>query len=333
MACSRSSTASTATPWSARSSATTRTSCARCIEGLSIDDEARLFHEINVRRKTLNFWDRWKARRAAGEPIVLEIEEVLAAHGLRVNPAPTDGNIAANVALERIVREIGDRWLLDSVLVILLAAFGRSRDAFQGPIMQGLALVLANYGPDELDRDHLVSQLTKLPVRQIRARAAGLREMHKGAEPRLIGAVIVDQYNKAHARPATGVPSRSSSRCRSRHRLAGGGGSSGPSAARHILCGRPRRLVSQVRTRQPTAGWGAVGSTTKPRRPRPRQLHRPHRVSASAGTSPATTTTTPAATATAACATNAAGSGRPARHDHDTVPLRTPRPTRRPPAR
>jgi hypothetical protein len=83
--------------------------------------------------------------------------------------------------------------------VILLAAFGRSRDAFQGPIMQGLALVLANYGPDELDRDHLVSQLTKLPVRQIRARAAGLREMHKGAEPRLIGAVIVDQYNKAHA--------------------------------------------------------------------------------------------------------------------------------------
>jgi hypothetical protein len=165
-------------------------------EGLTLDDEARLFHEINVRRKALNFWDRWKARRASGDERVQLIEAVLANHGLKVNPAPGDGNVIATAALELIVDEIGDHYLLDSVIVILLSSFGRSRDAFQGPILQALAYVLANYPPAELDRDRLVQQLSEVPVRQLRARAGGLREMHKGTTARLVGEVIVSQYNR-----------------------------------------------------------------------------------------------------------------------------------------
>jgi hypothetical protein len=165
-------------------------------EELTEQDEARLFHEINARRKQLNFWDRWKSRRAAGDERVLAIEQVLANHGLQVHPSVGDGNIAATQALEVIVDEIGELWLLDSVVVVLLSAFGRRREAFDGAILQGLAYVLAVYPPDELDRDRLVTQLSDLPVRQLLAKAAGMREVHRGTRPRLCAAVIVEQYNR-----------------------------------------------------------------------------------------------------------------------------------------
>lgn len=169
-------------------------------EGLTVEDEARLFHEINTVRKQLNFWDKWKSRRAAGDERVLAIEQVLANNGLKVDPAPRDGNIAAMAALEIIADEIGGLELLDQVVVVLLSAFGRDRAAFGSIIMEGLGYVLAIYPPDELDRDRLVRQLSEMPVRQLQARAMGLREMHKGRHGRLVAAVIVDQYNRGAGR-------------------------------------------------------------------------------------------------------------------------------------
>jgi hypothetical protein len=182
-------------------------------EGLTEQDEARLFREINARRKALNFWDRWKSRRASGDERVLAIEEVLASHGLQVHPSAVDGNISATAALEVIVDQIGELWLLDSVVVVLLAAFGRRREAFDSVIMAGLAFVLAAYPPDELDRDRLVRQLSELPVRQLRAKAAAMREMHRGRQSRLCAAVIVEQYNRGRGPKVeeffTRVPERS----------------------------------------------------------------------------------------------------------------------------
>lgn len=63
--------------------------------GLSIEDEARVFYEIDARRKQLSWWDRWRARRGGGDPGVLAIDAVLARHGLQINPSVRDGNIRA----------------------------------------------------------------------------------------------------------------------------------------------------------------------------------------------------------------------------------------------
>lgn len=168
--------------------------------GLTRAAEAELFHELNARRKALSFWDRWKSRRASGDERVLAIEQVLADHNLQVHPAPTDGNVAAMSALETIVDDLGDLHLLDSVVALLIAAFGRSRDAFNGGLMHGLALVLCAYDWDEIDMDRLVAQLSEVPVRQMKARASGLRELHRGTYPRLFAGVIVEQYNRGPGR-------------------------------------------------------------------------------------------------------------------------------------
>lgn len=168
--------------------------------GLSVEDEARLFYEIDRQRRNLTWWDRWRARRGAGDRQVLAIDAVLARHHLQVHPSAADGNIRATKALETIVEDLGDRSLLDSALVVLTAAFGRSFDGFDGALMHGVALVLAHYDADELDLNRLVTQLRAIAPRQLRARAAASREAHRGTLPRLCAAVIVERYNTGRGR-------------------------------------------------------------------------------------------------------------------------------------
>lgn len=67
--------------------------------GLSTQDEARLFYEIDAKRTRLTGWDRWNARRGAGDPLVLAVESTVEEAGLRIDPAPTNGNIRCAVAL------------------------------------------------------------------------------------------------------------------------------------------------------------------------------------------------------------------------------------------
>lgn len=199
-------------------------------EGLTVEDEAGLFHEVNARRKALSFWDKWKSRRTAGDPVVASIEEMLGRHELRVHPAAEDGCIAATSALEAIVElDGGQVRLLEETVVVLRQAYGNARSAFEGAVMQGVALVLRTYGA-ELVISRLVEQLSDLPVRQLRARALALREVQRGTLPRLVAAVIVEQYNRGRGpnlepfavrgklQPAaTRAPRESSTRCTCRH--------------------------------------------------------------------------------------------------------------------
>jgi hypothetical protein len=128
---------------------------------------------------------------------VLAIEEVLARHRLQVHPSAIDGNLRATKAIETIVTQLGDLQMLDNVLVVLTSAYGRAFDAYDGALMQGVALVLGHYDLAELDLDRLVTQLADVPPRQLRARAASMREAHRGTLPRLCAAVIVERYNSA----------------------------------------------------------------------------------------------------------------------------------------
>jgi hypothetical protein len=165
--------------------------------GLSVEEEARLYYELDTKRKNLSWWERWRARRGTGDPGVLAIEEVLNRHRLQVHPSAIDGNLRATKAIETIVTQLGDLQMLDNVLVVLTSAYGRAFDAYDGALMQGVALVLGHYDLAELDLDRLVVQLADVPPRQLRARAASMREAHRGTLPRLCAAVIVERYNSA----------------------------------------------------------------------------------------------------------------------------------------
>lgn len=167
--------------------------------GLTVEDEARVFYEIDARRKALSGWDRWKARRGSGDRVVLDVERIVAAEGLKVDPASKDGCVSATVALERVFT-IGGEPLLASTLTILKHGFGAVRDAFDGQLVQAVAFILITYGIDELDHTRLVEQMQTIPPRQVKAKAQALKEAHRAEMPRLCAAVIIDRYNAGKGR-------------------------------------------------------------------------------------------------------------------------------------
>ncbi len=189
---------------------------ARIHTGLTPAEEANLFYCIDRQRRTLTGWDRWWARRGAGDPDVLDIERVVEGHGLKVSAATKDGTVRATRAMELIVAT-GGLPLLSSSLCLILSAWGRTADALDGDLLHGLALVLHHYaGEDELSPDRLVNAMQDMAPRQVKARAVHLREAHKGVMPRLVAAVLVDRYNAQPGRNLedffTRLPSQSRTR-------------------------------------------------------------------------------------------------------------------------
>lgn len=67
--------------------------------GLSVEQEAELFFQIDRSRRRLTGWDRWWARHGSAEQAVLAIERTVAAHQLRVGAATRDGSVRATKAL------------------------------------------------------------------------------------------------------------------------------------------------------------------------------------------------------------------------------------------
>lgn len=54
----------------------------RFVDGLSYEDEVRLYLDLNAGRRPVNALEKHKARIAMGEPIALEIEDILDSRGL-----------------------------------------------------------------------------------------------------------------------------------------------------------------------------------------------------------------------------------------------------------
>jgi hypothetical protein len=162
--------------------------------GLSVDQEAKLYHELNTTRKQLTGWDRWLARRGAGDPIVRDIETLLARHDLVVALRGGGNVFRATRTAEKIV-DLNGLPLLDEVIGIIRAAWPDDQNGMDGHILHGLAHVLNAYTRDELDVERLTTVLAGIMPRQLAARAAAVRELHKGTMDRLAAHVIVERYN------------------------------------------------------------------------------------------------------------------------------------------
>lgn len=183
--------------------------------GLTVEDEARLFYEIDAKRRRLTGWDRWNARRGSGDPAVLDIERVAAEAGLNVGPSTVDGTLRCVSACEKVVR-LGGLQLLEHTLAAVTGAYGKAADGLVAEIVHGTAHVLAYYDQGELDRPRLVGAMQGIAPRQVVARAAALREVSKGEMPRLVAAVLVDAYNREPGRNVDPFPQRVPARSRVR---------------------------------------------------------------------------------------------------------------------
>ncbi len=161
---------------------------------LTVDQEAKLYHELNTTRKQLTGWDRWLARRGAGDPVVRDIEMLLDSHGLRV-ALSGGGNVFRSTRTAEKIVELNGLPLLDEVIGTVRSAWPDDQGGMDGSILHGVAHVLDNYSREELNLEQLVEALAGVLPRQLSARAGAVRELHKGTLDRLMGHVVVERYN------------------------------------------------------------------------------------------------------------------------------------------
>lgn len=167
-------------------------------EGLSVTGEAELFAKLNRQRKQITTWDHWKARRAAGDPLVSAIEASITRAGLKVTESGvTPGGISCVSTVEKIASSAGGITLLDNTLTVLTTAWPNQRVMYEAPLVMGVALVL-HYHCDGLDRQRLINALGEGPAKRIRIAAVTLRDsgMMSGSLGKLAAHTILTEYNR-----------------------------------------------------------------------------------------------------------------------------------------
>lgn len=173
---------------------------AHVVEGLTVAQEAERFLALNRERVALTGYALWRARLAAGDPVVGEVEVVVKEAGLRTGQDEQDGVIRAVSALEAVLKAHGPDVLRDT-LALVVAAFGRGSEAFRGDVLRGVAVVLDVYGDAGslsagLDNDLLARKLNTVTATQLVARAQAARAVQSGTLTRLIAQSVVTLYNK-----------------------------------------------------------------------------------------------------------------------------------------
>lgn len=176
--------------------------------GLTIADEAALFDKLNRQRKQITTWDHWRARRAAGDKAVKAIEKTAANHNLRVHDQPNkDGVITCVSTLEKIANvSAGGLELLDATLNLLHHAWGLERDAYDAPLVGGMASLIFTLG-DRVDGTQLVDALAAVPPKRVRFQGSALRDSTPGSLAKLCAIVMLNLYNKRPG-PRLTFPSR-----------------------------------------------------------------------------------------------------------------------------
>ncbi|ORA24160.1 DUF6551 family protein [Mycobacterium aquaticum] len=162
--------------------------------GLTPRDEAHLFYEIDAKRTRLTGWDRWNARRGAGDPTVLAVESVVEDAGLRVEDSPTNGSVRCVSTCEKVLK-LGGQPLLRETLSLITEVWGVEVEAFDAPLVHGTALVLWHYGKT-INVERLADAMVDVSPRQFKAKAVALREYERGSLPKLAALVIVNTYNR-----------------------------------------------------------------------------------------------------------------------------------------
>lgn len=167
-------------------------------EGLDVEQEAKLFDQLNRNRKQTNTWDHWKARRAGGEELVLRIEQVVLRNGLDVDMSPCDGRISCVSTLEKVTK-LGGLDLLHQTLSLIVEVWGELREGLDAPIIHGVALTLW-YLHLDLNLVRLGDAMLDVKPRQLKTNAHQLRELTSGSGAVRTAMALMALYNKLPGR-------------------------------------------------------------------------------------------------------------------------------------
>lgn len=167
----------------------------RVHEGLSIEDEARLYRLLNRQKKSTP-WDDFKAGLAHHDQRCMDIDAIADSVGLAVSGFAGDGRICCVATLNKIYDRYGGK-ILHKALEWVTAAWGGTASAVEKDLVNGLAVVAAERD-GEIESGWLIKKLSKSPggPSGLLGRAKALKEVSTSPVARLVAMQVVALYNK-----------------------------------------------------------------------------------------------------------------------------------------
>lgn len=165
------------------------------LTGLTIEEEAQVFHLRNANKKTMTPQERLRGALAAGDARALMIAEAVRSSGYRINLDTSElhgGQIPATAALERVDRQYRDGHL-EMTLGLIRTTWGTEVGP-RGNLIVGLAYMLHLYR-DQLNIKRFIDKLSDLTMEQVYSMGKKYRESTKVRPEIAICAVLVDRYN------------------------------------------------------------------------------------------------------------------------------------------
>lgn len=164
--------------------------------GLDLEAEAQLFWDIDRRTKKLSTWDRWNARRTAGDPDVLKVIAIAAQAGRRVENRADDPKVLqCPAALEWVLSHFDADTLLWT-LQLLADVWPIEPEAGTAIVVKGTAIALAEQG-ETFDSGLFADVLSETSPFQIKGKAAELKARGwSGSLPKLYAAAALTVYNQ-----------------------------------------------------------------------------------------------------------------------------------------
>lgn len=180
------------------------------IHGVTLQQAAKIFGQRNTQRP-VKAVDRFLVGITQCDDECVAINSIVTSLGLTVSRGSQDGGIPAVAALQRIYR--GDKFhgtrknslALKRTIVTALRAWGRTADAMNGAVIEGLGLVVLRYG-DTLDFDALERKLRQFKggALGLLGSARGLRESFGGSVANCVAHQVVLVYNRGRAKHQLG---------------------------------------------------------------------------------------------------------------------------------
>lgn len=190
----------------------------RIIKGLSLENEALLFHQLATQRAGLTLEQRFKARLLGGDPIAVGIYAAVTAAGFILGSGST-GNpkqISAYGALENIyvgrnthgkitqqvaVLKIDEGpWRIQRVLSTLNLAWPGDARAVLADSLLGMHRFLTRYA-DLITGDQAAAKLSAAPFIAVEQRSGTLYRLNNGSHEVCMENAVWEAYNKGlHSR-------------------------------------------------------------------------------------------------------------------------------------
>ncbi len=165
----------------------------RIFDGLSIEDEARMFRLLNNTTK-LQTMDRFKVRVVEGDPMAVEIHGLLAKHGWKVSGGANDGHFGAVAAVERVYQR--DSAAVERMIATITRAYGHSSEGMHFAIVEAVGSIYARYG-ETVDDSGLADRMARYhggPARLI-GDARGLAATYRFSLATAVADILVERYN------------------------------------------------------------------------------------------------------------------------------------------